>query len=168
MARESTQHKIDRVRTPRVHITYDVETGGALEKKEIPFIVGVLGDLSGKPATALPRLAERKWTAIDRDNLDQVMAAQKPRVDTEVANKISREKDPGKLRLDLEFKCLADFEPENIAKNYAPLRELLEVRRRLSSLRTTMSGRSVLEDLLRQAVAATEKGASQGSARGTK
>src|SRR6478672_10903611 len=89
--KESVQKKLGRVRPPRVHITYDVETGGAIEKREIPFVVGVLADLSGQPTKKLPSLKERKFTEIDRDNFDQVMAKQEPRLAFKVDNKLTEE-----------------------------------------------------------------------------
>src|ERR671938_1498833 len=104
MARESTQHKLDRVRAPRVHITYDVEVGGAIELKELPFVVGVLGDFSGKPDEPLPRVKDRKLIEIDRDNFDQVLASQKPRLAYRVDNKLTN--DGSKLAVDLRFKSM--------------------------------------------------------------
>src|SRR5438128_8137373 len=98
MARESTQHRIDRVRRPRVQITYDVETGGAIEKKEIPFVVGVMSDLSGTSEAPLPKLKDRKFIEIDRDNLNDVLAAVKPEVSCLVENKLTGE---GKLKITL-------------------------------------------------------------------
>src|SRR5438445_7151075 len=91
MARESTQHKLDRVRPPRVQITYDVETGDAIEVKELPFVLGMLADLSGKPEEPLPRLRDRKFVEIDRDNFDAVMRGMKPRVSFRVDNKLTNE-----------------------------------------------------------------------------
>src|SRR6476619_7675941 len=103
MARESTQHKIDRVRPPRVQITYDVETGGAIEMKELPFVVGVLADLSGKPEEALPTLKDpkRKFVEIDRDNFDDVLKGSKPRVAFKVDNKLTN--DDTKMGIELKF-----------------------------------------------------------------
>src|SRR5258707_15897866 len=91
MARESTQHKLDRVRSPRVHITYDVEIGGAIEMKELPFVVGILADLSGKPEETLPRLKDRKFVEIDRDNINKVLAATKPRIAYQVENTLQND-----------------------------------------------------------------------------
>lgn len=163
MARESSQHKIDRIRTPRVHITYDVETGGAIEKKEIPFVVGVLADLSGEPEKPLPKIEERDFEEIDRDNIDQVMAKHAPRLVMRVPDKLTRgEQDPGLLNVELNFRKLADFHPENVARQVEPLRELLELRMKLSSLQTSMNGNGKLERLLREAVEATERKRVQG------
>src|SRR3954462_9433159 len=106
--KESTQHKLDRVRPPRVHITYDVEIGGAIELKELPFVVGVLGDFSGKPDQPLPRLKERKFVEIDRDNFDQVLAGMKPRLTYRVDNKLT--KAGTKMNIELRFNSIEDFE----------------------------------------------------------
>ncbi len=93
MARESTQHKLDRVRSPRVHITYDVETGGAIELKELPFVVGVLGDFTGQPTEPLPKLKERKFVEVNPDNFDSVLEGMKPHLAFSVENKLSDEPD---------------------------------------------------------------------------
>src|SRR6516164_2173184 len=101
MARESTQHKLDRVRPPRVHITYDVELGDAIENKELPFVMGVLADLSGKPDEPLPRVRDRKFVEIDRDSFDEVMKGMKPRLAFQVENKLTN--DDTKLGVELRF-----------------------------------------------------------------
>src|SRR6059058_3985234 len=114
MGRESTQHKLDRVRSPRVHITYDVETGGAIELKELPFVVGVLGDFSGKPEEALPPMKNRKFVEIDRDNFDQVLAGMKPRLAYTTENKL--QDDGSKIGVELKFNKMEDFEPDNVVQ----------------------------------------------------
>ena len=157
MGRESTQHKLDRVRSPRVHITYDVEVGGATELKELPFVVGVLGDYTGQPEEPLPKLKERKFVEIDRDNFDAVLEGMKPHLSFAVENKLSEETDAPNLKADLRFKSMEDFEPQNIARQLKPLRELLELRTRLADLRGRMQGNDKLEELLLDAVANTEK-----------
>ena len=157
MGRESTQHKLDRVRSPRVHITYDVEVGGAIELKELPFVVGVLGDYTGQPEEPLPKLKERKFVEIDRDNFDAVLEGMKPHLAFAVENKLSEETDAPNLKVDLRFKSMDDFEPQNIARQVKPLRELLELRTRLADLRGRMQGNDKLEELLLDAVANTEK-----------
>jgi len=157
MGRESTQHKLDRVRSPRVHITYDVEVGGAIELKELPFVVGVLGDYTGQPEEPLPKLKERKFVEIDRDNFDAVLEGMKPHLSFAVENKLSEETDAPNLKVDLRFKSMDDFEPQNIARQVKPLRELLELRTRLADLRGRMQGNDKLEELLLDAVANTEK-----------
>ena len=148
MARESTQHKLDRVRPPRVQITYDVETGGAIETKELPFVMGVLGDFSGQPVEPLPRLRDRKFTEVNPDNFDQVLAGMKPHLAFSVENKLSEDADAGQLKVDLHFKSLDDFAPENVARQVKPLRELMELRTRLSDLRGTLQTNDKLEELL--------------------
>src|SRR5579871_5847454 len=161
MARESIQHKIDRIRPPRVHITYDVETGGAIEKREIPFVVGVLADLSGQPSKPLPRLKDRKFTEIDRDNFDQVMAKQEPRLAFKVDNKLTEE--GGKMGVELKFSKLDDFQPDAVARQVPPLNQLLELRAKLSNLRSSLYGNDKLEALIQQAVAETD--AARGSSK---
>jgi len=157
MARESTQHKLDRVRSPRVHITYDVETGGAIELKELPFVVGVLGDFTGQPTEPLPKLKERKFVEVNPDNFDSVLEGMKPHLAFSVENKLSDEPDAPNLKVDLNFKSMDDFEPENVARQIKPLKELLDLRQRLSDLRGSLQGNDKLEELLLEAVGNTEK-----------
>jgi len=157
MARESTQHKLDRVRSPRVHITYDVETGGAIELKELPFVVGVLGDFTGQPTEPLPKLKDRKFTEVNPDNFDSVLEGMKPHLAFSVENKLSDEPDAPNLKVDLNFKSMDDFEPENVARQVKPLKELLDLRQRLSDLRGSLQGNDKLEELLLEAVGNTEK-----------
>jgi len=157
MARESTQHKLDRVRSPRVHITYDVETGGAIELKELPFVVGVLGDFTGQPTEPLPKLKDRKFTEVNPDNFDTVLEGMKPHLAFSVENKLSDEPDAPNLKIDLNFKSMDDFEPENVARQVKPLKELLDLRTRLSDLRGSLQGNDKLEELLLDAVGNTEK-----------
>jgi type VI secretion system protein ImpB len=157
MARESTQHKLDRVRSPRVHITYDVETGGAIELKELPFVVGVLGDFTGQPTEPLPKLKDRKFVEVNPDNFDSVLEGMKPHLAFAVENKLSDEPDAPNLKVDLNFKSMDDFEPENVARQIKPLKELLDLRQRLSDLRGSLQGNDKLEELLLDAVGNTEK-----------
>jgi len=156
MAKESTQHKLDRVRPPRVQITYDVEVGGAIELKELPFVVGVLADFTGQPAKSLPKLKERKFVEINPDNFDSVLDSMKPHLAFQVENKLSEEPDAPGLKVDLQFKSMDDFEPQNIARQVKPLKELLELRTRLSDLRGSLQGNDKLEELLLEAVGNTE------------
>jgi type VI secretion system protein ImpB len=114
MARESTQHKLDRVRPPRVHMTYDVEIGDAIVMKELPFVVGVLADLSGKPDEPLPLLRDRKFVDIDRDNFNEVLKGAKPRLAFRVDNKLTS--DDTKLGVELRFTNMDDFEPERVVQ----------------------------------------------------
>src|SRR5688572_1736554 len=125
MARESTQHKVGRVRAPRVQITYDVETGGAIEMKELPFVVGVLADLSGKPEQPLPNLKDpkRKFVEIDRDNFDEVLKGIKPRLAYKVDSKLTN--DDTKMGVELKFESIEDFGPEQVANQVEPLKKLV-------------------------------------------
>jgi len=157
MARLSAQHKLDRVRPPRVQITYDVEVGGAIEMKELPFVVGVLGDFTGNPADPLPKLKDRKFVEVNPENFDSVLEGMKPRLTLEVENKISDDPDAGKLRLDLKFKKLEDFEPAAVARQVKPLKELMDLRTRLSDLRGSLQGNDKLEDILMETITNTEK-----------
>src|SRR5215210_2294073 len=109
---ESTQQKLSRIRSPRVHLTYEVEVGGAIELKELPFVVGVLGDFSGKPDEPLPRLKDRKFVEIDRDNFNQVLSGMKPRLAYRVDNKLTD--DGSKLNVELRFNKIEDFEPDQL------------------------------------------------------
>src|SRR3974390_1369221 len=124
MAKPSTQHKLDRVRPPRVQITYDVETGGAIEIKELPFVVGVLGDFTGQPEQPLPRLKDRHFVEVNPDNFDKVLEGMKPHLSLAVENKLREEADAPKLKVDLRFTKLEDFEPQNVARQVKPLDEL--------------------------------------------
>jgi len=111
MARQSAQHKLDRVRPPRVQITYDVEIGGAIELKELPFVVGVLGDFTGNPEQPLPKLKERKFVEVNPDNFDTVLEGMKPHLAFAVENKLSDDPDAAQLKIDLKFRKMDDFEP---------------------------------------------------------
>lgn len=153
-AKESLQHKIDRVRAPRVQITYDVEVGDAIEMKEIPFVVGVLADLSGKPDEPLPKLKDRKFVEIDRDNFNNVLAAMKPRAAFRVDNKLTG--DDSKLAVELRFKSLDDFHPEQVVQQVDPLKKLVEARRRLSDLLNKLDGNDKLDELLQEVIASTD------------
>src|ERR1022692_3566543 len=140
MARESTQHKLDRVRSPRVHITYDVETGGAIELKELPFVVGVLGDFTGQPTEPLPKLKERKFVEVNPDNFDSVLEGMKPHLAFSVENKLSEDPAAPQLKVDLHFKSMDDFAPDNVARQVKPLKELMDLRTKLSDLRGSLQG----------------------------
>jgi type VI secretion system protein ImpB len=153
----STQHKLDRVRPPRVHVTYDVEVGDAIEMKELPFVLGVLGDFTGQPEQPLPRLRERKFVEVTPDNFDQVLEGMKPHLSFSVENKLSEEQDAPQLKVDLHFKSMEDFEPENVAKQVKPIRELLDLRTKLADLRGSLQGNDKLEELLMDAVNSSEK-----------
>ena len=152
--KESLQHTLDRVRSPRVQITYDVEIGDAIEMKEIPFVVGILGDLSGKPAEPLPKLKDRKFIEIDRDNFNKVLEGMKPRAAFRVDNKLTG--DGSQLAVDLRFKSMDDFHPERVAEQVEPLRKLVEARRRLSDLLTKLDGNDKLDEMLQDVISSTE------------
>jgi type VI secretion system protein ImpB len=154
---ESLQHKLDRVRSPRVHITYDVETGGAIEKKELPFVMGVFGDFTGQPEEPLPRMKDRKFVEVNPDNFDSVLAAMKPHLSFRVENKISDDPDAGQIAVDLRFKSLADFEPTQVARQVKPLNDLLELRTKLSDLRGSLQGNDRLDDALQAVLRDNDK-----------
>jgi type VI secretion system protein ImpB len=145
---ESLQHKLDRVRRPRVQITYDVETGGALERRELPFVVGVMADLSAQPKTALAPLKERKFVPVDRDTFNDVLAKAQPRIATRVENRLSDEE--GELPVELSFENMDDFEPANVAKQIPALKNLLDLRSQLSQLLNKLEGNDKLEALLNE------------------
>ena len=147
---ESSQKFIARNRAPRVQIEYDVELYGAQKKIELPFVMGVMADLSGKPVTPLAEVADRKMLEIDIDNFNARMSSIKPRVAFVVPNNLSEE--GGNLAVDITFDKMEDFSPEAVARQVEPLRKLLEARTQLSNLLTYMDGKSgtekVLEDLI--------------------
>ena len=152
--KESLQHTLDRVRAPRVQITYDVEVGDSIEKKEIPFVVGVLSDLSGKPEQPLPKIKDRKLVEIDRDNFNSVLEGMKPRVAFRADNKLTG--DNSQLAVELRFKSMDDFSPENVAEQIAPLKKLLEARKRLSDLLSKLDGNDKLDELLQEIISNNE------------
>ncbi len=152
---DSTQHKLDRVRPPRVHITYDVEIGDAVEQKEIPFVAGVMSDLSGKPEKPLPPLKERKFVEVDRDNFNGVLEGMAPRLSYRVDNKI--EDNDTTIGVELTFKHLDDFHPEKIAEQVEPIRALVEARNKLYNLLAKLDGNDKLEQLLQDVLANSDK-----------
>ena len=164
MARESRQHTLDRVRSPRVHITYDVEIGDAIEMKEIPFVVGVLADLSGKPEEPLPKMKDRKFIEIDRDNFNNVMEGMAPRLAYRVDNKLTN--DGSQMAVELRFKNIDDFHPEKVADQVDPLRKLVETRARLSELLGKLDGNDRLDELLQDVLSNTETLQKLGEAAG--
>jgi type VI secretion system protein ImpB len=157
MAKESVHKKLDRVRPPRVQVTYDVEVGDAIETKELPFVMGVLADLSGQPREALPRLKDRRFVEISPDNFDSVLESMRPHLAFSVDNKLSDDPNAGQLKVDLDFKSLDDFSPANVAMQVKPLKELMDLRTRLSDLRGALQGNEKLDDVLLQAVSNSEK-----------
>ncbi len=162
---ESLQHKLDRVRSPRVHITYDVEIGDAIVMKEIPFVVGVMGDLSGKPDGPLPKVKDRKFVEIDRDNFNNVLDGMNPRLAFKVDNKITN--DDSKIAVELKFKSLDDFHPENVANSVGPLKKLVDARRSLSEMLNKLDGNDKLEELLKGVIENTEQLQELGSSKDT-
>ncbi|QGJ71949.1 Type VI secretion system contractile sheath smal l subunit [Planctomycetales bacterium 10988] len=151
----SMQHKLDRVRRPRVQVTYDVETGGAMRKVELPFVVGVLADLSGSPKDKLKPMKDRKVVPIDRDNFNAVLEKSAPRVAFKVDNKLTD--DDTRMNVELNFKSMDDFEPANVARQVKPLKELLDMRDRLNQLLSKMEGNDELEEMLGEIMNNTEK-----------
>lgn len=149
MAKESSQKFIARNRAPRVQIEYDLETNGAQQKKQIPFVMGVLADLSGKSASELPEIEQRKALEIDMDNFESRLKAMKPRVTFDVPNKLTGE---GNLAIDLTFESMDDFGPAAIARKVEPLAKLLEARTQLANLVTYMDGKAGAEKLITQAL----------------
>ena len=150
MPKESLQKKIGRVRPPRVQITYDVEIGDAIEKRDLPFVVGVLADLSGMPNKPLPPIAKRKFVAIDRDNVNDVMKKIGPRLAFKVPNRLNE--DDTKLNVELNFESMDDFQPARIAQQVTPLRKLLELRNSLANLRSSLIGNEKLDNLLQEMI----------------
>ncbi len=155
MPADSRQHTLDRVRRPRVQITYDVETNGAMHKIELPFVVGVLADLSGMPKEALKPLKERKFVPIDRDNFNEVLAKMEPRLALRVQNRLTDE--DTKLAVELTFKHIDDFEPARVAEQIPALKELLDMRHKLTQLLSKMEGNEKLEQLLEQVLSNTDQ-----------
>jgi type VI secretion system protein ImpB len=145
---DSTQKKLERVRPPRIQISYEVETGGAIEMKELPFLMGVLGDFTGQPTEPLAKLKDRKFVEVTPDNFDDVLASMKPHLAFTVENKLSDEPDAPKLGIDLNFRSLDDFSPEGVARQVKPLRELLELRTQLADLRGSLQTNDKLDEVL--------------------
>lgn len=158
--KESVQKRLTKVRPPRVQLTYDVEKGDAIEQKELPFVVGVVADLSGQSEVALPKLRDRKFVNVDRDNFDDVMAAVEPRAAFQVPNQLTDE--GGKFGVELKFRSLEDFSPEAVVEQIEPLRKLLEARSKLADLRNKLAGNDKLEDILNDVLNSTEKLAALG------
>jgi type VI secretion system protein ImpB len=146
---DSLQKWVGRNRPPRVQITYDVEIGDAIEKKELPFVVGLMSDLSGEPAEPLPKLRDRRFVEIDRDNFNEVMEKITPRLDLKVSDVMHGE---GDLKIELEFKEFGDFHPEAIVKKIPRLAKLLEARQNLRDLLSKLDGNDDLNDLLSDVV----------------
>jgi type VI secretion system protein ImpB len=155
--KDSVQKRLEKVRPPRVQLTYDVEVGDAIEQKELPFVTGVLGDFTGKqdPNKPLPKLKERKFVNVDLDNFDDVMKGMAPKASYRVKNKLSPE--GGEFAVNLEFNKLEDFRPEQVVQQVEPLRKLLDARTKLSDLRNKLAGNEKLEDILGDVMSNTDK-----------
>ncbi|MCU0924931.1 MAG: type VI secretion system contractile sheath small subunit [Hydrogenophaga sp.] len=163
MAKKDSVHKkLDKVRPPRVQLTYDVEVGDAIEQKEIPFVVGVLGDFTGQrdPDKPMARLKERKFVNVDMDNFDDVVKGMAPKASFRVQNKLSE--GGGEFAVNLNFEKLEDFRPESVVQQVDPLRKLLEARTKLSDLRNKLAGNDKLEDILGDVLTNTEQLAKLG------
>lgn len=155
MSKDSVQKKLQKVRPPRVQMTYDVEVGDAVEQKELPFVVGVLGDFAGQSEKDQKRLKDRKFVNVDMDNFDEVMEGIAPRAVYRVENKLSPQ--GGEFAVDLTFNSIDDFRPEAVVQQVEPLRKLLEARTKLSDLRNKIAGNEKLEDILNDVLTSTEK-----------
>lgn len=149
MAKQSSQKFVARNRAPRVQIEYDVELYGAEKKVQVPFVMGVMADLSGNPKEALPGVGERKFLEIDVDNFDERMKAMKPRVAISVPNTLTGE---GNLNVDIEFESMDDFSPDAIARKVGALSKLMEARTQLANLVTYMDGKAGAEELIANAL----------------
>ncbi len=153
--KESIQKRLQKVRPPRVQLTYDVEIGDAIEVKEIPFVVGVLGDFAAQSREPQGKVRDRKFVNIDMDNFDDVMDGMAPRAAFRVNNRLTQE--GGELGVDLEFRKFEDFRPEAVVQQVEPLRKLQEARAKLADLRNKLAGNEKLEDLLNDVLSNTEK-----------
>lgn len=147
---ESVQHTLKRVRPPRVKITYDVEIGNAIEKKELPFVAGIIADVAGKNTDLLPRFKDRKFAEIDRDNFNDVMKGAAPRAAFRVPNRLTGGE--GEIACDLTFHSLDDFEPVNVVQQVEPLRKLFQARQALNDLAAKLDGNDKLEEVLAQVI----------------
>ena len=151
---ESTQKKLSRIRPPRVQITYDLETGGAIEMKELPLVVGILADLAGHPENPMPPVKARKFVDIDRDNFNDVLSSIGPRLQISAENRLRDE--GGSMPLELKFRKLDDFRPEAVVQQVEPLRQLFLARQRLNDLLAKLDGNDDLDALLQDVASNTE------------
>lgn len=152
---DSVQKKIAKVRAPRVHLTYDVEVGDSMETKEIPFVVGVLGEFSGDSKLEQPRFKDKKFVEVDLDTFDEVMSGLAPQASFRVRNDLSDK--GGEFAVDLAFNSIDDFRPEAVAEQIEPLKQLVQARDRLADLRNKISANEKLEDLLDDVLKNTEQ-----------
>jgi type VI secretion system protein ImpB len=153
--KDSVQKRLQKVRPPRVQMTYDVEIGDAIENKELPFVVGVIGDFGNDPAAAKKSLKDRNFVNVDADNFDEVLGAAAPVAQFRVPNHLGEE--GGQFAVQLQFREMADFRPEAVVRQVAPLAGLMEARTKLSDLRNKLAGNERLEDILSEVLRSTEK-----------
>ncbi|KJV37819.1 type VI secretion system contractile sheath small subunit [Acinetobacter brisouii] len=153
--RESVQKKLQRIRPPRVQLTYDVEIGDAKEAKELPFVVGIMGDFSAASELEKTKLKDKKFVNVDLENIDEVMESLAPRAAFQVENTLTEQ--GGLMPVDLTFNSMQDFRPENVAQQVDPLRKLVEARARLTDLRNKISNSERLEDLLDEVLKNTDQ-----------
>ena len=162
---DSIHDKLKRVRKPRVHITYDVETNGAVQEKELPFVMGVMGDYSGDNVDNKKTLKDRKFSQVDRDNFNEVMHNVTPQVNMKVENTLQN--DGSEMSVNLDFKNMEDFEPQNIVEKVDPLKKMMETRNKLRDLLTKADRSEDLENLLEQVLSSTDALASLQGELGT-
>ena len=155
--KDSVQKRLDKVRPPRVQLTYDVEIGDAIEQKEIPFVTGVLADFTGRQDSDKPlaKLKDRKFVNVDLDNFDEVMKGMAPAASYRVKNKLGAE--GGEFAVNLKFNQIEDFRPESVVQQVDPLRKLLDARTKLADLRNKLAGNEKLEDILGEVLSNTEQ-----------
>lgn len=152
---DSVQKRLQKVRAPRVQMTYDVEVGDAIENKELPFVVGVIGDFGNNPDVEKKRLKDRNFVNVDASNFDEVLGGLAPVARFRVPNQLSVE--GGEFAVQLQFREMADFRPESVVQQLAPLKGLLEARTKLADLRNKLAGNDKLEDILSDVLSNTEK-----------
>jgi type VI secretion system protein ImpB len=151
---DSVQKRLNKVRPPRVQMTYDVEIGDAIENKELPFVLGVIGDYGGNSEKEQKRLKDRRFVNVDNDNFDEVLAGVEPVAHVQAPNRLTGE---GDLRVELRFRSMADFRPEAIVRQVEPLSKLLDARSKLADLRNKLAGNDKLEDILTDVLQNTEQ-----------
>ena len=161
---DSVQKRLTKVRPPRVQMTYDVEIGDAMENKELPFVVGVVGDFGGNSEAGKKRLKDRKFVSIDSDNFDEVLSGVEPVASFQVPNQLSG--GDTSFHVELRFKSMSDFRPESVVRQVEPLSKLLEARGKLADLRNKLAGNDKLEDILSDVLNNTDKLASLKSTKG--
>jgi type VI secretion system protein ImpB len=162
---DSVQKRLTKVRPPRVQMTYDVEIGDAMENKELPFVVGVVGDFGGNSDVEKKRLKDRRFVSIDSGNFDEVMSGVEPVARFQVPNQLSG--DDTSFNVELRFKSMSDFRPESVVRQVEPLSKLLDVRGKLADLRNKLAGNDRLEDILSDVLNNTDKLAALKTAKPT-